>query len=123
MELKEFIEETLIQVVEGVKSAQEKAEKSGACISPKGMRTGDSQRYISVGVGNVSIPLTQIDFEIGLTSTEGEKGKSGIGVFLGGIGIGGQGETNTKNVSVTNIKFSVPVLWPGGDVDQCKFYP
>jgi hypothetical protein len=121
MELKEFIEETLMQVVEGVKSAQEKALEFGACISPKGMRTDARSNYIHIGQ-NVDMPLGQIDFEIALTSSDEKESKGGIGVMLAGIGIGGQERTDMKNVSITNIKFSVPVLLSCVDADLDKFY-
>ena len=54
----------------------------------------------------------KINFNVAITVTEEVEGKSGIGVFIAGFGIGGQEKTDTSNVSVSTISFSVPVLLP-----------
>ena len=120
MELKEFIEKTLLQVIQGVKSAQSKASELGAVVSPLGMRTQNKDLYILIMQG-CSMPLGKIEFEAALTKSESEGGKSGIGVFLGGVGFGGQSDSTTQNHSMTKIKFSVPILLPCFDFDKACF--
>jgi hypothetical protein len=92
MELKEFIEESLMQIVEGVQSAQEKAVEKHAYISPSGIRTDDPRNYIKIG--NVVDPLNQVEFEIVLTNSDDKEHKGGLGVLLGGVGLGGQAKTD-----------------------------
>ena len=107
MELKEFITETLTQIIEGVKSAQEKSKDTGALINPADTK---AQENTPKTTQNDYIGL--VDFGVALTQIEGKEGKSGIGVYFAGIGFGGQQKTDTQNMSVTNIKFSIPVIFP-----------
>ena len=119
MELKDFIEEALTQIVEGVKSAQDKAKEQNAFISPAGVRTNNDNN-MRIEVCGKNIPLHQIDFEIALTSSEGKGNKGGIGVFLGNIGLGTQGTSENNNTSMTRIRFSVPILFPFVNPDAHK---
>lgn len=110
MELSFFIEETLMQIVKGVKSAREKAKEYGASVSPPLIFEGNANKVPYVQLGQRFMHINHVDFDVALTSSDSEENKTGIGVWLGSIGIGGQEKTDTKNVSFTNIKFSVPVI-------------
>jgi hypothetical protein len=115
MELKEFIEETILQIVEGVKSAQDKTKGTGTKINPDGifLNIATEQNLRGERGEHVSV----INYEIAITETKGKGGKAGIGVFFGNIGIGAEEKTDTKNMSVNSIKFSIPVILPKqGDV-------
>lgn len=107
MELKEFIKETLTQIVDGVVAAQEATLNTGAIISPADAKTKDERIHTR---GNDYIG--SVYFEVGLTNIEGENSKHGIGVWLGSIGIGTQSNDETGKAAVTNIKFSVPIMLP-----------
>ena len=110
MELKEFIETTLLDVIDGVKNAQEKGIKKDAIVSPSHV-DGAFERRRTEYNGKDRI-ITNIDFEVGLTSSDGVEGKAGIGVFLGNFSAGASKKTDIQNISVTNIKFSVSVALP-----------
>jgi len=107
MRLEEFIKETITQIVVGVKGAQESAVGYGAIVNPakisgtaKGARIADN--YF----------VDFIDFEVVLTNSNEKEDKSGVGVWLGGVGIGGQRRVDEKGATLTNIKFSVPIKLP-----------
>jgi len=112
MELKDFISETLIHIVDGVKEAQKHAKENDAKINPINLqlqKSGNKPIY-SDGRG---INFAQvIDFDVALTVTDEKKGKSGVGVFVGPIGIGGQIQSDKINSSISRISFSVPVFLP-----------
>jgi hypothetical protein len=110
MELKEFIEETLVQIVEGVKSAQVKTKDSGVVIVPSGIRRTVTDVYKKEG--STELAVYHIDFEVVLTATKGVENKSGIGVFFANIGVGVNEKADTNNVSATSIKFSIPIILP-----------
>ena len=116
MELKEFIEETLMQIVEGVKSAQGRGLVFGAVINP-GYVDAKEQRatYNSVGY-----TINEVEFEVTLTVTEGIENKKGIGVAFGNFAIGGQNKSDVNNTSLTKIKFSVPVGLPPIETKTAK---
>ena len=112
MELKEFIENTLLQIVDGVKSVQEKGLEKGAIISPSVIdKVAAGYRKVAIYENQMRI-FTDVEFEVALTSSDGKEGKGGIGVYFAGIGIGGQEKTDIKNETITNIKFSIPVSLP-----------
>jgi len=56
--------------------------------------------------------VTDVQFEVALTSSDGAEGKMGVGVWFSGIGVGSQEKTDTKNMSVTNVRFTIPVAFP-----------
>ncbi|MCD5969573.1 hypothetical protein JSO63_02835 [Riemerella anatipestifer] len=110
MELKDFIKETLVQINNGVKEAQEECLKSNGLINPMlDIPLSNEEKF---NVDGKYYPATKVEFEIGLTEIDKEANKLGIGVFLPKIGIGGQTE-NAKNLqSTTNIRFSITAVFP-----------
>lgn len=59
--------------------------------------------------------LTNVEFDVAVTAEEAKGTKGGIGVFMGSVGLGAQGQSETKNTSLGRIKFSVPVSLPRGN--------
>ena len=53
-----------------------------------------------------------VEFDVVVTISEDDKAKGGAGIFIGGLGIGVQGQTASSNMTVNRIKFSVPVYFP-----------
>jgi len=106
MELKTFITETLNQIIDGVKDAQYHAAEQGGEVNPVVLfasKTVDRLRQ-----HQLSGPLIQeIDFDVAVTATEGTKTKGGVGVFVGVVGLGTQGQSDTSNQSISRIKFPV----------------
>lgn len=109
MELKEFVKETLLQIIQGVKEAQEEAPKFGAAVNP-GEIVGSNLQLASVNGEGCTVQ--NIEFEVGLTTSNAETAKSGIGVMLGGIGAGTNKSANEQQSSATKIKFTVPLVLP-----------
>lgn len=114
MELKEFISNTLMQIIEGMKDAQVRSSDLGAIINPRSI-SGSS---LSAKVKDKTHSVQEIGFEVALTSTTDENSKKGIGVAFGNIGIGANKAQGEQEVSVTNVRFSVPVIFPFIDNDN-----
>lgn len=109
MELKDFVEQTLTQIFDGIKAANEKHDgKENGIINPNLQLGRDN--YTSIGGHNY--PIREAEFDVALTSTSGTETKGGIGVFLGPVGVGSQGQSNDESTSMTRIKFSVPIAYP-----------
>ena len=113
MELSAFIKETLGSIISGVEGAQGAVDlDSSAAIVPELEEYGEhgvlqaQQRKASTGVHQV------VDFHVALTNTDATGGKGGLGVFLAGIGVGAQAETQAEHVSLTRIDFSIPIRLP-----------
>lgn len=107
MELKEFIKFTLLDIAEGIRSAQEEGLKFGAIINPRLSKTEVNN---NVSIKNKRYTVQNIEFEIGLTVIEGSEKKSGIGVSLGNVELGRNSKKEGNNTSVNNIKFNIPMV-------------
>jgi hypothetical protein len=101
MNLQDFIETTLNQVISGIESAQSSSGDSNAIINP-----------YRVGVNGIHIEDIKFDVAVEAESGSGTKGGGGISV-LGGIVSGkAEKETNRKENTVSRISFSIPVCLP-----------
>ena len=112
MTVKEFVEDTLVQIVEGLKAAQERISPSGAFINPKGMSFQIPQLE-----GRRYNPKTfeveeQVRFDLAVTNESGTGTKGGVGVFLGTVALGTQGQSANKDLVVNRVQFTVPIVFP-----------
>jgi len=108
MELNQFIQNTLKQIIEGVAESQAYAQEKGAIINPstvKFFKDGKNNSY------RHAMPQ-DVQFDVGLTSTTTEGSKEGIGVFLGAIKLGKDNQENSQVSAVTKVKFTVPLILP-----------
>ncbi len=114
MELRDFVAESLKQVVDGIVNAQEYSKKKGAFINPKDMvNTSNNGLIVTHNLGSGQYPIPQvIEFDVAVTVSEGMEAKAGIGVFAGALGLGTQAKVADGNSSISRIKFSIPVLFP-----------
>ena len=112
MELKDFVAETLQQIVEGVKNAKSAVELNGAAVNPDLL--GDYKEHakhglLYSGTGKVA---QIVEFDVALSVKEGTGTKGGIGVVAGVFALGSQGQSNAENSSLTRVKFRVPLSLP-----------
>ena len=112
MDLREFVAETLVQIIDGVKDAQSRAKESGANVNPR--ITGSAEHAAKHGFLSASgAPAQIVQFDVALTVKEGTGTKGGIGVFSGLVNLGSAGQSSNENLSVSRVKFSVPLALPG----------
>lgn len=110
MELSEFVKVTLQQIVEGVSSAQDAIAAKGASINPTEMEFYKDGQW-----SNYSHAMPQqVEFDVGLTSTDKKGNTEGIGVFLGSINLGKKNDVGVESVAVTRVRFAVPLVLPPG---------
>jgi len=98
MELEEFITESLKQIMTGVTKAQEDPANTGIINA------------IKPG-GGLYAPVKEIEFDVAVTVSQEQGTKGGIGIFVGDVGVGAKGQSQSSNTSVSRIKFSVPVAF------------
>ena len=111
MDLKEFVSEALVQIISGVKDAQDKAIELGGKVNPR--ITGSSEYASQHGfLRTADDPAQIVQFDVALTVTEGTGTKGGIGVFAGAINLGSSGQSSNENSSVSRVKFAVPLTLP-----------
>ena len=111
MELKDFVSETLSQIIQGVNDAKATANDNNATINPH--LTSNHTEMSKQGILWASGQAAQIvKFDVALTVTEGTGTKGGIGIFAGAVNLGSSGESQSENTSVSRIQFSVPIVLP-----------
>lgn len=108
MDLKEFTKETLIQIVQGVKEANDSLEQYGACVPG---RTLKSEQNVYVDKERTYANAFEVDFDVAVTATEtdGTKGGGGLRVaqlFQAGI----EANRSTENQSISRVKFTLPLV-------------
>lgn len=112
MELEEFVEITLRQILAGVMKAQ--ATEDGGNVSPllEGMpQLGGNL----VALGDYGV-FTRVDFDVSVTAEKSGGGAAKLSVF----GVGAEGGAALKAASANRISFSVPVRLPEGDTTKTE---
>lgn len=104
MELKDFIKETLIQIVQGIGEAQEELKDTDCAINPRDIKSED---YTTVILKNKRHVVQDVDFNIALTNTSNSEDKAGIGVMLGSFGLE---ETRPYQMEIHLIQTSLLVF-------------
>lgn len=97
MRLDQFIAETLASVVNGVSQAQSEVQEAGAKVNP--------YRGSADAIQN-------IDFDVEISTAEGTATKGGLGVFVGPVAAGTQGQSDSSSSSVGRIRFKIPLELP-----------
>ena len=118
MTVKEFVADTLVQIVEGVQTAQTRIAKSGAAINRTGMNFLSDQLEGRRFDPNTSELEEMVRFDIGVTAEGGTGTKGGVGVFIGSIALGSQGQSTTKDSKINRVQFSVPIVYPPSERTQ-----
>jgi hypothetical protein len=113
MKLKDFVAETLKEIVDGVVEAQAYCAEKGGSVNSKRLeaRTDQGFQMWDSETGQIA---QLVEFDVAVTTTEGTETKGGIGVFVGPVGLGSHGKSDASNVSSSRIKFAVPVVLPPG---------
>lgn len=121
MELKEFIKESLSQIIDAVKETQEKYKDTNVVICPDNIQEVKSGLYIfdENEYNNYSSrsKVQNIDMDIAISVTEKEGNKSGLGIAKI-INAGISSENTQQNESISKIKFSIPVVLPTSNAQE-----
>ena len=119
MDLKEFVSETLVSIVGGIKDAQEKTKELGASVNPGGlMRKSEAVSDNSTWDNRNNNFSQPVAFDIAITAEDSAKGGARVKVLSGILGGDIGGEKGSKNVLASRIQFAVPVLFPSEDIDD-----
>lgn len=116
MNLKEFVAESLVEIVAGISDAQSRIADTGAQISPEinklfvKSKTGGTNMALGWDKNGGLIQI--VDFDVAVTAIEGTETKGGIGVVAGIFALGAQGKSEESSQSISRIKFKVPISLP-----------
>ncbi len=111
IELKQFIGQVLIDIVEAIQETNPKLVESGAVVAPA-LRHGD-QWPNDVGA---SPHVERVEFDIAVTAASscfsGAEASAGVSVNVVSCKLGFSGKEEQQHASVSRVRFSVPVLFP-----------
>jgi hypothetical protein len=112
MNLKEFVSETLQQIVQGVAHAQSQVEGDGEVNPHFWMAQRGDAAKLKILESNRGKWIHLVDFDVAVTVGESTETKGGIGLVVGPVVLGSRGQSNAENSSVSRIKFQVPIAYP-----------
>jgi hypothetical protein len=118
MNLEEFVETSLKQIIAGVKKAQESTRLPGKhvtesdIVNPGVMYDADHApkgKYFATIDRKV---VHFVDFDVAVTTDSATETQGGLSLKIAGIGAGGGGGSSDRDTVVSRIKFQVPVVFP-----------
>ena len=114
MELKEFVSQTLTQIMGGVQKSQGEARQVGGLVNPD-LCSGVAQSLFgwtdrkTDGGGR---PVFLVHFDVVVAAKEATESKGGAGIVVGPVVLGAQGKSDESSMSQSRIAFDVPVALP-----------
>ena len=121
MQLKDFVSQTLIQIAEGVGEEQRMTAESVGMVNPKigslfvNSQTGGTN--MALGWTASRDLINMVSFDVAVTATDGTGTKGGIGIVIGAVALGSQGNSETRNEAVSRVQFKVPFALRGAKTD------
>lgn len=114
MELQQFIEETLVQIAQGIVAANKALESTGAIVSPERLirSFADKAAGRSPTTKPGDPPVHRVEFDVAVIVSSSSATSGGAGVKLAVVDLGTKGESGHKNTSESRIKFSIPMIYP-----------
>lgn len=121
MELKDFVSQTILSIVEGVAAAQEQAAAHGAFVNPTMLtRTVKNIGENAIWDNRDNNLARLVRFDVAVTVEEGTATSGKIGVVSGLLNLGSTGKSEDKSIAVSRIQFEVPLLLPGNPVLEAR---
>lgn len=126
MDLKNFVKDTITQLIEGIKEAQDNLKGSGAIVSPNDIRTVDASSQPLIFMyekdktnkdrtytRNVSL----LEFDVAIVVEQEKSGGGKLGVNVLSMGIEGGGKAKQSDSKTNRSKFNIPIALPVASVD------
>ncbi|MEN7343484.1 MAG: hypothetical protein AAAFM81_11095 [Pseudomonadota bacterium] len=110
MELREFVSQSLIQIVEGVSAAQAHfANDPTIAVNPAVRRNRDvSEDYVR----NDENMISDVTYDVQISVEEGSTAGGGARIAIFSASLGGSVETAERSSGVSRLRFKVPLLLP-----------
>lgn len=118
MDLKKFVQETLVQIARGVEGAQSELANSGAVVNPRNVRGAGGQEgnvygFLVEGQRDRYRKAVQaVSFDVVVSAVEGATAEGGGRLRVGIVSLGGTATSEDKTGSESRIQFKVPIILP-----------
>lgn len=112
MDLKEFIQTTVTQIVEGVVAAQTAVARRGAAVNPAFDLNGKGSPPL-VGFTAAGARVSNVTFDVAITAVDGIGAEGSAQVRVAGVVPPGvRTDANVYAEHVTRVQFSLPICLP-----------
>lgn len=119
MELKDFVSNTISEIIEGIVAAQARVQAHGAFVNPGNlMRSTQDVGQSALWDNRNNNYARPISFDVALTVEEGTNTEAKVGVVAGILNLGAGGASENKQLAVNRVQFTVPVLFPANNLPQ-----
>jgi hypothetical protein len=110
MNVAEFVEETLSEILSGIRAAQNK--EGGGAIGSAGLSWLPNHRPNTLLLpGGLDAVFTSVEFDVSVVAETSGGGKGGLKVWSVGVEAGGQ----HSNQQTSRVRFAVQLKIPSGD--------
>src|SRR5206468_4316360 len=107
MNLKEFVADTLKQIIDGVVEAQAYGKEKDARVNPLHLPVRDVKGDVHSVLFRQDIPHP-VEFDVAVTASDEKQTKAGVGVIIAAWTLGASGQSRSGNEHVSRIKFIIP---------------
>lgn len=115
MNLREFISQSMLKIVHGIRDSQQEAHKLVAEVNPllskNDVPIGSRKDIAAPAIGQQGYaPHTLfIEFDVAVLASTDSKNKGGFGLFVAGFGAGAVNESTNANTTHSRIKYTLPL--------------
>lgn len=108
MELRTFVANALLDILGGVKDAQQAADTGVVVPAVKG-----TYQSVEHGISNLQV----VHFEVNVRAEESSGSEGRLGVVTALIGAGVSGKSSSESGQASRLSFSVPIQFPSAKSD------
>lgn len=105
MNLKDFVAESLKQIIDGVLEAQKYSDENGGCIAP--VVVVKEPRG-----GGYTLKSSVVEFDIAVTAQKSAEREGKAVIVIPYFGMGGKLASGEQSATVSRVKFEIPVVLP-----------
>lgn len=117
MDLQQFIESALSQIIQGVAAAQHAAAEHGGVVNPA-FSQGKASDLI-IGSTSDHVRVFEVRFDVAVTATEDIEAGATAKIRIAGLPSAGAGAgASSRTESVSRLQFVVPVVLPEDTVTR-----
>jgi hypothetical protein len=116
MDLKDFIRESLVQIVGGIQEANDALKNTDAIVNPNGIVAYSTG---AKAFGRIGKQLQErgslvhlVSFDVALLAETEKQTGGGLKISIASIGVGADGNKNESRSTESRIKFEIPVKYP-----------
>lgn len=119
MELKEFVKETLVQIVKGVNDANSELSDTTSFVPSANLQSGGASWKCTNDKSGRYHAVVDVDFDVMVNAEESKTKSGGVSIeVLSIIGVGRSGENGKTTSSANRVRFTIPLALPTEPEDK-----